>query len=323
MCSVGKRNQASTVVAVEADRALQRSKRNCLDEVPVVNPAEGCLFGCLFCGTKLKTGQVRIKSNLPALLEKELQKREQKGNLPQAVVFNTATDSFQPIEELLSVTHDCMQIVLKKEMELHFITRGNVPDSFSRLFKRHGDKIHAQVSFLTMDDNLSLLYEPSAAGPQARLETVRNLKAWGVNVRGRIDPLIPFLTDTVGHMEELLRYLSSAGITHCLAAYLVLRPHILEKFEKALPDSHFHLIKGSFKGQAWRKVGINQMTKLLPERTRSKGYERLLNIARRLDVKVGVCACDDPTHGSSCFSRSYVDSEQHSVPNGQLNLFMG
>ncbi|MBW1810525.1 MAG: hypothetical protein JRJ87_20170, partial [Deltaproteobacteria bacterium] len=91
-------------------------------------------------------------------------------------------------------------------------------------------------------------------------------------------------------------------------------------FREVLPEAHYQLIKGSFKGQAWRKVGIRDMTKMLPERTRVKGYERLMKIGDKLDMQINICACQNPQEGSSCLAP--LKSKTVETQNGdQLDLF--
>ncbi len=311
------------VESIESDKALERSRRVCMQDMAIINPTEGCILQCLFCGSNrrdLPAGTVRLKSNLPALLERELLIRRRKGNLPKAIFFNTTSDSFQPIDSLYQLTFECMRIALENDLDLHFFTRGLVPEEFGDLFREHRGRIHAQVSVFTMDDKLASLYEPGAAAPRERLESMRRLSSWDVDVRGRFNPLIPFLSDTVAHIEELLRYLRSVGVSHTSASYVVLRPHLLDILESTLPSAHFHLIKGSFKGQAWRKIGVNQMTKLLPERTRRKGYERLVNIGKRLQMEIDICACGDQPLGSSCLAPSSRQLRDQPAA-GQMNLF--
>ncbi len=311
------------VETIEADKALERSRRACMQDMAIVNPADGCMFQCLFCSSNrrdLPVGTIRLKSNLPTLLERELLIRRRKQNLPKAIFFNTTSDSFQPIESLYLLTYECMRIVLENDLDLHFFTRGLVPEKFGDLFRDHSERIHAQVSMFTMDEKLASLYEPCAAPPQQRLESIRRLSSWNIDVRGRFDPLLPFLSDTVAHIEELLSYLRSVGISHTSASYVVLRPHLLDLLEQALPSTHFHMIKGSFKGQAWRKIGVNKMTKLLPERTRRKGYERLINIGKRLQMEIDICACGDQPLGSDCLSpTTRLVREQPAA--GQMKLF--
>ena len=93
-----------------------------------------------------------------------------------------------------------------------------------------------------------------AATPQQRLDAIRALLRFKVDVQARIEPLIPFISDTAAHLEELVRHLRSVGVTRASTSYLVLRPDMLELMREKLPESHYQVIKG-FKGQPWRKIG--------------------------------------------------------------------
>lgn len=314
--------QPAEVSLIEVDRAIERSRRPCLREFAVINPAEGCLADCLFCGLASRArppARLRVKSNLEKLLAEELACKSSNRPPPRAFFFDTATDSFQPVDELLQVVFESMRLVLEAGFPLYFVTRGDVPEEFADLFRRHAQQVHAQVSFFTMDETLAALYEPRAAEPRQRLECVRRLVQWQVDVKARLEPIIPLLADTAAHFEELLRYLRSAGVEEVVANYLVLRPHLLELFEQFLPQTHFQLIKGSFKGQSWHKVGLHRMTKLLPNRIRSKGYERLRRVAARAGMAVTVCSCDNPQSGATCFPLQRPVGRAD--VRGQLDLF--
>ncbi len=290
----------------------------------VCNPADGCVFECLFCPVRPRgreRGEIRVRVNLPELLHRELSSRERQNLLPTGVFFSTQTDPFQPIELLPEITRECMRATLESGVPVHFQTRGVVPDEFGDLFSRFPGQVHAQIPFFTMDEKLIPHYEPNTPSPHQRLESVRKLLSWGVDVTGRIEPLIPFVSDTAGHLEGLVRSMASAGLTNSSASYLVLRPHMLELFQELLPAAHFHSIKGSFKGQAWRTVGIQQMTKLLPERNRMKGYRRLQSIGARQGMEVTVCACQNPSLGTSCFAPRPLPEAGPADRSGQLELF--
>jgi len=314
------------IIKVEADKATERARRPCIRGMAVCNPSDGCIFGCTFCpvrprGREREADGIRVRINLPALLRRELTSRSHQNLLPNGLYFSTVTDPFQPIEPLLEITHECMRAALESGVDVHFQTRGLVPANFENLFKRFPGQVHAQVPLFSMDENLTPHYEPNAPRPQERIECIRRLIAWGVEVLARIEPLVPFVSDTAGHLEGLVRNLASAGLTRASVSYLVLRPHMLERFQEALPAAHYHSIKGSFKGQAWRTVGVQQMTKLLPERTRLKGYRRLQSIGASLGVEVTICACKNPSLGTSCFAARPSGNADPGDRSGQLQLF--
>ena len=314
---------SDNVLYREVDAALERSRRPCLDGIGVVNTATGCGYGCLFCN-RTRAGRtsenIIVKVNLPHVLEQELARRAGGPRALKAVLFNTATDCFQPVDGMLELTAKAMDVVFSHGLYVFFVTRSDVPDAFEQLFRSHRDRIRAQVSLFTVDDALSAKYEPFAPPPMRRLDGMRKLAAWGVDVTARIDPIIPLLADTTAHFEQTLRFVYSAGVRKAIASYLILRPHLLEVFESSLPPTHFQLIKGSFKGQGWLKMGLHRMAKLLPSRIRNGGYSRLKRVADKLGMQLVICSCDNPEYEGICFT--LPDPRRERLPeSGQLALF--
>jgi len=289
--------------------------------------AYGCVFGCLWCPLRshLSGEPPELVADLPERLERELRARKRSGALPQEVLLNLTTDSFQPLPALLTLTHEAARLLLEAGCDVYLRTRGVVPDGFGELFRAHAPRVHVEVVLFSLERELLALYEPGAPSPRERLETIRRLCAWGVQVQARIEPLIPFVSDTVGHLEELLRHIRSAGAERAAVAYLVLQPRILERLEAQLPSAHQHLIKGSFRGQPWKRLGPHRDFRWLPERTRRDGYQRLRALAKRAGVEVRVCACQNPGLGEPCHQApgGGQDAGRAGGPAGQLDLFSG
>ena len=313
------------IEAIDVDRALQRPTRPCARHMASIDSVVGCAFGCLFCPVRwrgLQSGVLKMKVDIPRLLERELDSRRRGGRIPDQVLFNPSSDAFQPSGPLLALAREVLGLLLEYDLTVRFKTRGQAPKEFGELFRAHPGKVHAEVSMFTMDPDLAALYEPGAATPQQRLETIRRLREWGVAVRARIEPLIPFISDTAAHLEDLVRHLRSAGVEKAVASYLVLQPRTLDQLKGTIPPAHFHLIKGNFKGLVWRKVGIHQTTKLLPARNREQGYKRLANIATKAGMDLTVCACQNPARGTPCYSPASAGAgNSQRTGKGQLDLF--
>lgn len=290
-----------------------------------VDTTLGCAIGCLFCPMSfrgLKPGTIQVKTNLIELLQRELSDRKRNDRLPDQVLVNPASDAFGLPEAALPTMHETLRLLLKAGIQVQLKTRALVPQGFESLFRAHAEQIHADVALFSMEADVATRYEPGAAAPQQRLDTIRRLLDWGVHVRARIEPMIPFVSDTVSHLEDLVRHLRSAGIERAVASYLVLRPKVLECLKRSIPTAHFNLIKGSFKRQPWQPVGVHQMTKLLPERTRTQGYARLGSVAERAGLAIHICACQNPGRGDSCYPlRSKPGRSEPTGGPNQLNLF--
>ena len=76
------------VSLIEVERAVERSRRPCLREFAVINPAEGCLADCLFCGLASRArppARLRVKSNLVELLAEDLARKSSNRPPPRAL----------------------------------------------------------------------------------------------------------------------------------------------------------------------------------------------------------------------------------------------
>jgi DNA repair photolyase len=328
MFSIQQSGEATfQLVSVEADRAIERPLQACQAGLAVVNTIRGCSFNCLFCPVRRRPSDqhtIYLRSNVTELLERELDRRARAGLLAAGVVINSFSDSFQPMSASLALTYEAMRIVLSRGMDVHVRTRGVIPDGFGDLFLRYPGKVHVQVSLFSMNAELARLYEPAAATPQQRLDSIRALVRFKVDVQARIEPLIPFISDTAAHLEELVRHLRSVGVTNASSSYLILRPYMLERMHEKLPLAHYQVIKGIFKGQPWRKIGIQQDTRLLSQRLREQGYKRLIAIGSRAGLAINICACQNPGMGTSCYTpvKNNLTADSPSERQ-QLDLFPG
>src|SRR5690606_5911930 len=80
------------------------------------------------------------------------------------------------------------------------------------------------VTVTCLDQELARSWEPRAAAPWRRIETIRRLAAAGVPVGVMVAPIAPFLND--GDIEAVIEAAAEAGA--CSAHYTVLRlPHEL------------------------------------------------------------------------------------------------
>ncbi|MDE2461783.1 MAG: radical SAM protein, partial [Gammaproteobacteria bacterium] len=91
------------------------------------------------------------------------------------------------------------------------------------------------VSITTLDENLKRSLEPRAAGPWARLRTVRAVAAQAVPVGVLNAPIIPVVNDR--EIEQILELAAEAGA--CCAGYVLLRlPYEVKDLFKEWLDAH-------------------------------------------------------------------------------------
>jgi DNA repair photolyase len=304
-------------------RVLTRAYFGCLRGIPTLNITNGCLFRCTYCYARgysqsPKGEEVYLYANLPKLIEKELSRKKV---VPQWVTLNTSSDCFQSHPDILSVTYEVIQILLDDGIGISFLTKGIIPQRFFDLFRRSPEKILAQIGLVSLSEGYWKGYEPGAPSPEQRIENIWKLKEIGISPEIRIDPIIPFITDTEAEVISLFERLKKLGIKRATLSYLHLRPAIQQQLMKELPPLHQELIESCFKTQEWKVIGSSTKTKLLPKLIREKGYERIRRIGEGFEITALICQCKNPDlKGDLCSSgRTGIVSNKHT--SKQLPLF--
>ena len=286
-------------------RILTGAQFGCLKGIPTLNIANGCVFQCTYCYARgyrqaPQKGEVYLYINLPNLLKEELLSKKV---VPQWVILNTSSDCFQSHPDILNVTYEVIQILLDRGVGISFLTKGFIPHRFFDLFKRSPDKVLAQIGLVSFSGRYGKEYEPGTPSPEKRLENVERLKEVGILSEIRIDPVIPFITDTESEMKNLFGRLKDLGLKRVTLSYLHLRPAIQKQLMKELSPLHRRVIESCFRTQEWKAIGSSTQTKLLPKTIREKGYQRMKEIAEGFGITASVCQCKNPDlKGDLCSS---------------------
>jgi DNA repair photolyase len=295
----------------------------CLRGIPTLNITSGCIFQCAYCYARgysqaPEEGEIRLYLNLPNLLEEELSRKR---ICPKWVILNTSSDCFQPHPDILRITRQVIRILLDHGIGISFLTKGVIPRGCLELFRQAPEKILAQVGLVSLSRRYWEGYEPYAPSPEERLENIQKLGEIGITPEIRIDPIVPFVTDTEGEMVNLFKRLKDKSVKKVTLSYLHLRPTIERQLIKELSPLHRSLMESCFMAQGWKTVGSSTKTKLLPKTLREKGYERIRKIAEDFGIVASVCQCKNPDlKGDLCSSGRARAVLGKRVPN-QLLLF--
>ena len=126
------------VTGIWADRkspVLSGSSLACLLQTPGVNLTLGCAHDCIYCyargySTFPGENKVIIYKNIVEKLEAELTRKKTK---PQAIYFNPSSDMFQPVPEVLEISHAILEFLLGKGIGIALLTKGEIPERTLRL----------------------------------------------------------------------------------------------------------------------------------------------------------------------------------------------
>lgn len=277
---------------------LRKSNYGCLKGAHAINVSSGCAIGCVYCyaaGYPEAPGRdtVELYTNLPELLTKELD-NPRKRERPRLVIFNTSTDCFQPHPEVLDLTYELFQILFKRGIGISFLTKGEIPERFFRLFEANKDKVRPIIGIASASDKYREAYEPNAAPPESRLAAIKEFIKMGIRVDARADPLIPFVTDTEESLNHLFSELSRVGIDRVTVSYLHIRPGIEKVLMPSLKPMWKKLLESCFPSDEWLIIGGVSRARLVPAPLRKKGYEKARRIAGEYGISVDVCMCKNP-----------------------------
>ena len=286
-------------------KLLGPAQFGCLRGIPTLNITNGCIFECTYCYARgysqaPRKGEVYLYANLPDLLREELLRKK---IVPQWVILNTSSDCFQHHPDILNITYEVFRILVDHGIGISFLTKGLIPHRFFDLLRMSPEKILGQIGLVSLSERYWKVYEPGTPSPEKRLENVQRLKEIGILPEVRIDPIIPFVTDTEIEATNLFRRLRETGVKKVTLSYLHLRPAIERQLMEELSPLHRKVIESCFKARQWKAIGSSTRTKLLPTTLREKGYQRMKEIGKGFGITASVCQCKNPDlKGDLCSS---------------------
>jgi hypothetical protein len=232
---------------------------------------------------------------------------------------------------------DVIEALVAESVPFVWRTRGGIGDALpTKLAQALADArtfAVVEVGVPSLEPELCAAFEGhTGAAPQERLRLAGALTARGVNVRGLVDPLVPMLSDTQQHLEELVSAFADAGVARIGARYMLLTPDRARAVASRLAGMQRALIQGVFLDEPWQKPdpahGSGEVHKRIPGHLRRSGHHRLIEAGARHGVVVDVL--DPVTEGEDLTSHipqsADADAEKPKRPakvrkRPQLELF--
>ncbi len=313
------------VITVDRRSAvLTRSSLACLSGVASINLTGGCAHGCVYCYTRGYSnypGQdaIRFYANTPKKLAAELAARRRH---PEVVYFSPASDLFQPVPEVLDLAWATLKLLLESRIPVAFLTKGKIPSRHMRLLAEYAPLVRAQIGLITLDEPLRKTFEPNAAPCSVRIDQARALTDAKIATTGRLDPILPGLTDSDDAFEQICSRFRNAGINSLAAGVLFLRPAILHSLKRNLKDPSLRksLLEAFNSATRLPIHAENSSVTALPADQRQAIFDRLSAVARRHDIRVYPCACKNPDIASGgCHIAGQLPEGSGGDP--QLELF--
>ena len=273
-----------------------------------INPYRGCRHACVYCYARptheflgMDTGNefqevIFAKVNAPKVVREELSRPSWRREM---VVIGTATDPYQQAESRYMITRRILEafrdwsspagITTKSPMVLRDL------DVLTKLSERA--EVTVCLTITTLDEKLWRLIEPTTSKPQRRLEALATLRENGINAGVLMSPILPGLTDDVGHLEEVVAAASEHGARFLSSSVLRLGPGITEYYlpfiEREFPRlraSYRQLYRGNYTPGFYSETISKRVDDLrlkyglTEDRIRPTKPQALNNHSRQLDL---------------------------------------
>ncbi|MDV6279150.1 Rv2578c family radical SAM protein [Rhodococcus jostii] len=239
---------------------LCKSALNKMPEEPqlpfrfTVNAFRGCSHSCRYCFARptheyldLDAGrdfdsQIVVKTNVAAVLRKELGRRSWKR---EHVALGTNTDPYQRAEGRYRLMPGIIRALAESATPFSILTKGTLLRRDLPLLTLAAQQVPVSigVSLAIHDPDLQKSIEPGTPTPKARLDLIRAITDAGLPCNVMVAPVIPFLTDSVRHLDGLLESIADAGASGVTVFPMHLRGSTKGWFMNWLSTEHPALVR--------------------------------------------------------------------------------
>ncbi|WP_421840347.1 Rv2578c family radical SAM protein [Mycobacterium sp.] len=238
-----------------------------------VNAYRGCSHGCRYCfarpthhyldfncGTDFDT-QIVVKTNVADVLRREVCRASWRR---QTVALGTNTDPYQRAEGRYELMPGIISALAGSGTPISILTKGTLIRRDLPLIAEaaHEVPVSVAVSLAVADRDLHSDVEPGAPPPQARLGLITAIREAGLGCHVMVAPVLPYLTDSVEHLDRLLGQVADAGATGVTVFGLHLRGSTRGWFMSWLERAHPELVgryRELYRRSAYLPLGYREM----------------------------------------------------------------
>ena len=185
--------------------------------------------------------QIVVKTNVAEVLRAEVAKP---GWRREHVALGTNTDPYQRAEGRYRLMPGIITALAESGTPFSILTKGPLLKRDLPLLQEAAKSVPVSVavSLAIMDTGLQQKVEPGTPDPRARLNLIKAITEAGLKCNVLAMPILPWLTDSAEHLDELQRELAQAGAGWVTTGALHLRPGAREWFMQWLKQEHPALV---------------------------------------------------------------------------------
>ncbi len=190
-----------------------------------LHPYTGCSHFCLYCYATSYIG--RKPSTIKRKFLQRLKKDLKRANPRIPVELSTSSDPYPPEELSLGLTRESLELLRREGFRVLITTKG------VGFVRDEGLYQGVMVTITTLDKELASKLEPGAPSPDKRLDALSSIES---RKGARIDPIIPFLTDDLSSLKELIKSVRDTGAEHIVFSTYKAKPDNFKRMVLAFPE---------------------------------------------------------------------------------------
>jgi len=193
-----------------------------------INPYSGCAHACIYCDARSDRyylqqdfeNEVIVKVDIDKILESKIQNARML--LPDVVAPGGVNDAYQPIEMQEKNTLKLLKIFKKYKFPINLATKSSLIIRDISLLNEIAKHTWCTVGFsiTTTDEQMASFLEPYSSPPKERFKAIKVIKekAPYIQVGTYFMPIIPYLEDNEGNLEDVIKQSKNSGADFILFA---------------------------------------------------------------------------------------------------------
>jgi DNA repair photolyase len=180
-----------------------------------VNLYRGCNHGCIYCDSRSECygldhfDIVFAKEDAITIFENELRSKRRKG----LVLTGAMGDPYNQYEAKEKLTRSMLQALERYGFGIALLTKSALVTRDIDLFQKISSHLPCGVSITitTADDMLAKKIEPKVSPPSKRFAALKELSKKDIPAGITLMPTLPFITDTLDGVSEIVERAAAAG----------------------------------------------------------------------------------------------------------------
>lgn len=267
-----------------------RGKRECTGERMLLNPYNGCSVGCIFCYARALPGPYFKLFNEKGIVtvfedfDKAIARQIDSIRVASCGYLSPVCDPFQEVEKRYRLSEKIIDAFVTRNIPIEFITKCVVPDSVISKIQKQKHSF-GQFSASTVREDLRRNLMRGGASVDQLFDSMARCATAGIPVVLRIDPVIPYLTDSQNEIRSLIQRGMDSGAKHIVASVMDVPVKIAQEIFAKFKPFGIGFVYDLERLYA-EKIG-NYLHASIDYRKRI--FDRMRNLCDRLGLTFGLC----------------------------------